>query len=498
VPATRVDHQAAKEGLGPRPRTLLGDSGNALRAERRTLYRSALAMAPTPSRPLRGAVLAVSLLVGTSGAAEPGPVSAGGADAAPCPLGVRSALSEVACEIARSLAPGGKGPIRVAASSVPGPVLRGAELADRLVKVVAGAIGADAHALVGALSAGEARSRAATGERVVHLAPVVAEGQLRITVDVYPGGALGFWDRVSGRAPGPIAHAFTSRRIDGEVSSFLPPVPLVAGRVDRAALPGYEPIAIGCGDADFDGALEIVLVGRQKINVGRLRSGRFVAFAEASWSKLGPVAPSPLRDPIGSVEFDGRRGLLVGSSDRAHGVLLSSNLEKVGDLVGAVPWPEVGCLVRRGIALLPSGPCAERDVPGVPAGEPTAVDAVAGGVAVDPSGHARTLAAARAPDGSVTWRDAEGHVVLVKSAGAALATGDVDRDGKPDLLASEDTLAPAHDALVVRSWEPSGAIRDRLRLPVPDGIRALALCPPDDEGLSAIVLATRRELWVIR
>ena len=45
---------------------------------------------------------------------------------------------------------------------------------------------------------------------------------------------------------------------------------------------------------------------------------------------------------------------------------------------------------------------------------------------------------------------------------------------------------------------PSGTVQRRYRLPVPSGIDALAMCPPDGPKTAPLVVATADELWVVR
>jgi hypothetical protein len=82
--------------------------------------------------------------------------------------------------------------------------------------------------------------------------------------------------------------------------------------------------------------------------------------------------------------------------------------------------------------------------------------------------------------------------------GAGLAVGDLDGDGQPEVLSSAPTLNPASDALRVRTWLDDGSVVDRYTLPVPGGIRALAICPAESAGLRPVVVATTTELWVVR
>jgi len=156
-------------------------------------------------------------------------------------------------------------------------------------------------------------------------------------------------------------------------------------------------------------------------------------------------------------------------------------------------------LVRTSTAVGLPGPCEREDPAAGYIGEVPLTDAVAAGIAVDAAGKERTVVAWRTPeDGAVTLRDDAGRSARVASVGGALALADLDVDGTPELLASENTLDPKEDALVVRSWSADGTVRERWRLPVPEGIRAITACPPEESKMATVVVSTENSLWVVR
>jgi hypothetical protein len=90
-----------------------------------------------------------------------------------------------------------------------------------------------------------------------------------------------------------------------------------------------------------------------------------------------------------------------------------------------------------------------------------------------------------------------GGIVPALRVGAQLALGDADSDGRPELLYSVDTLDAAKDRLTVVTLEGAKATR-RFELPAP-GISAVAVCQRrEGPGMSAMVLATADELWLIQ
>lgn len=428
----------------------------------------------------------------------------GGNTAAPvastaCTRGDRSALSEIACEIARDVkVEAATTMVAVAAPATDRSLLRPDEFVLRLGRLLAGSLGEDARFLPKPVTLTEARTAAKRAKRVVFVSVEVRGGEISATADVY-GSGQGFWDRVRHSPASLVSHAFASRRLDGEITSFFPTIPLVIGSVDRAALPSSDAVAIGCGDVNGDGSLELVIVGRRKVMEGRVRGKRFMPLAEVTWAALSPVADAPLREPIGSAQVLPGGGVRVGITDRASGVDLGPDLTLRSRLDDMLPWPSVGCIGQNGSTLTGPTPCAHGEKTSFDIGRATDIDAIASGHVVRPDGNALTVIAFRTGrDASVTLKDSEGRTLQVPNIGAALAISDVDRDGDPELLTSVNTLNPAEDALVVRTWTRDGSVRPRFHLPLPEGIRAVTTCPPESGGLSPIVVATNRDLRVVR
>jgi hypothetical protein len=442
-------------------------------------------------------------VAGTASAAEPsegkaGPLARGASEPPTCPVGARGAIFEAACEVSRGL---GRldGSILVAAGtpSVESAASKPAELATRVAESVAAALGATLAPPRGALSLGEARARASKARVLVYVGVAISGGRLRMTADAYPA-VRGFWDRVRSILPSAMSHASSERRIDGEVGSFLQPVSIASIRPEKVSAPA-DIIALGCGDLDGDGELDIVAVGRRRIDRGRIRAGRFESTGTASWTALSPVAPSPLREPIASVVVFPGRHVDVGLTDRRSGVRLSAALAPVGSLEQQLPWFGVGCLARTGIGMGAPRPCASSDPPPMSVGGVTDVDAVTGTRVVSADGRARTVVAWRERTTSTAvLLDDSGRSVRVPGVGGQLAIGDLDFDGAPELVFGSDTRTAATDVLAVRSWTSDGQLRERLVVPVQDGIKALSVCPADANRPAQIVVATGSGMWVLR
>ena len=289
----------------------------------------------------------------------------------------------------------------------------------------------------------------------------------------------------------------------------LAPVPLVGARIDRATLEEREIIALGCGDVDGDGALEIVTLSRRRVAIGRARGGRFVTRHSAVLRDFAGVAPTPMREPLGGVAIvaSKRTGpyLDIGISDRARGARLDGELHLLGAIQG-VPFATPdgdACLRFQGSTLATTvRPCAETDTAPTAYGRDGPLDAAATGIFVTSRGVLATVDAARDPrTGEVALRSADRSATLSR-AGAQIALADLDQDGTPEVISSLDVLTKpgggADDALVITTWETDGSLRERSRTDVPTGIRALAACPPEGNGPGAVVLATAGELWIVR
>jgi hypothetical protein len=372
-----------------------------------------------------------------------------------------------------------------------------AGLAVRLSKIVAGRLGAAAPA-DRPLSLGEAQALASRNGRLVFLVPVIENGELRVTADAY-SVPKSFWDRVRDPSPAPNAHGFAARRIDAEIASFFEAVPLVSERVDKAKQSGDRAVALACGDADGDGSLDLVVVGRSRLQTGRVRRARVVARSEARWNDLVSVAPSPLKQPIAAAQLTGSGRIAVGITDRANAFDLTATLGDPAALEGVVPWSPLGCLQRAGTALGDVRACRKGEPALTWARPSSGVDAIAAARVVDRSGTPREVVAwRRQKDARVVVVDDRKRRVELESAGAQIALGDVDLDGQVDVVTSSDTLDPSGDALVVVTWLDDGSLRERYRLAVPAGIEALAICPPEAGARAAIVAATHDELWVVR
>jgi hypothetical protein len=277
-------------------------------------------------------------------------------------------------------------------------------------------------------------------------------------------------------------------------------VPLVARSIERARTSGDDLLALACDDADGDGALELVWVGRRHVGIGRIRQRQLTPLFTRAWSELSPIAASPLRQPLGGVAIDTGRFIDLGSSDRADGVRLDPALTPLAKLGRRIPWPTSGCAALRDLALQGSiEACAPGDTLDARITFPHALDALAGAHVVERDGRVREYRAARSSaTGELFVRDDAGRSLTVPGAGAQLTVADLDQDGQPELVTTSDTLEASGDFVLVRTWQSNGQLFERWRVPVPGGVQAVAACPSESDAARAVVVAARGALWVIR
>ena len=349
------------------------------------------------------------------------------------------------------------------------------------------------------------RSKAGKLPGFVWLQPKIASGRLHLSADAYPI-ARTVWARARALRPGPLAHTYAQARIDAEVRSFLEPIPFVEPQV--AKYDGADPdiVALACGDLDGDGGSDLVTMTRQRVLQVRLAGGKVTRVREAKWSDLSPIAPVPLRQPLGFatiVEASSsaeRSGYLdVSISDRSKSVRLDPDFGLLRRMKGyAVPsGRSTACTWIYDLLLGDKlASCAERDAtPPITKLEHRS-DAFAPDVLVTKDGAGKPLVALRRNRGLVV-RDSEGDKVIGR-VGAQLAIGDIDQDGAIDLVTTLDVLSRKHDLVELRTLLPTGPVKRRFKLPVKTGVDAVAICPPDGPGRAPIVVATNRQLWVLR
>lgn len=410
-----------------------------------------------------------------------------------------STIARSACLLASGLAGPLDGPLVIAASAAGDDrVAVPARVTERVAQLVAAKLGAHAQAELRPLPLADAQRAAGSARGLVYLSVALYRDRLDVAADVYTGAGH-FWQRL--RSPGLKLknHGFVSSPLDAELRALFPAIPLVVTRIDKATSSERDIVALACGDIRGDGSPEIAAVGRRKVQVGRLERGKFAARASLNWSDASAIARSPLREPIASSTLPEPGKLWVGLSDRGDALELSSTLQVRQRWHGVMPWPGGGCTLRAGLGYdgRARGCPGAGVTPNVDFGAP--VDAFVTRTLSNRDGQVRVLRAARAV-GSDTVRvlDSLHPEVVVPNSGAQIALGDLDEDGLPELVSSSATLDRRADQLVVRTITDNGQLRERLRIAVPSGIDALAICPGDGRAMAPLAVATGDGIWVIR
>ena len=379
------------------------------------------------------------------------------------------------------------------------PAPRGDEMTLRIAALVAGRLGAGAKAHPQVAQLATARAIAGRASALVYVQGEIAKGDLRATLDVYPSMANG-WDRVRNPLPSPTSHAFAAAKIDAEVRAFLAPLVLEQASVHRARHDEGEVLAAACGDIDGDGGDELVLVSRARVAMGRVRGGKFVAERTAAWSTLASRAAVPFRETLaGAVVMPG--AVVLGTTERA-GMTLTADFAGHSPVLGVPTWSSEGvvCLLPNASAGAFDGAPVDctvaRDAKPRMAVPAPRYDAFASATTVDPQGTARSVVAVREPSGKLKVKMGDSVAAPDGTFGAQLAVGDFDQDGVLDVATTVDG---ADDAVNVFSWPTSSTeLRGRLHLAAPGGVRALAVCPPEEGGEPVLVAVVGNELWLIR
>jgi len=390
------------------------------------------------------------------------------------------------------------------------PAPRGAALTAQLAAQLAGRLAQGARARPEPLALAAARNQAQGSPALIHLRIEIAQGKLRASADIYPV-PRSVWARIREPEPGPVKHAFAEAPIDAELRTYLAPVPLVAFNVERGRNFEGDVMALACGDLDHDGAPEIISMSRRRVTTLRIRGRKVLPLRSRNWSDLSPVAPVPLREPIGFASLVDRGDpaalpvfLDIGLSDRSRSIRLDGALEIAATFSGIAVPDGAASACTHTPALTITGPLAAC-APGDPAPRAPSVggqyDAFASTRLLSPKGEPFVVWAGR-EKGALEVRDDQGHHAGLESVGAQLALGDLDQDGAPEIISSLDTQNPLDDAVVVRSWkrnrEHGRVFEEIVRIPAAAGVRALGVCPPDGPGRAPFVVATADEIWVVR
>jgi len=173
-------------------------------------------------------------------------------------------------------------------------------------------------------------------------------------------------------------------------------------------------------------------------------------------------------------------------------------------LAGVPAWSSEGlvCLVPQAAAGAfdgaPIGCTPARDAKPRLAVPAPRFDAFASSIIVDAQGGTRAIVLVREPSGRIRLRMGDAVGAPDGDFGAQIAVADLDQDGVADIATTVDGN---DDAVNVFSWPaPAGAteLKGRLHLAAPAGVRALAVCPPEEAGEPALLAVVGPEIWLVR
>jgi hypothetical protein len=410
----------------------------------------------------------------------------------------QSALMQLAGQIARVTT---SAPVFVAVTPLLGEIAAGPEraaLEAKLVRVLGSAVPAARSRGDTTLSKSAASSRSRElGLNLLLLTPRLAGGQLVVEVDVIEW-ELSFWARTRKPRGTVVSHASVSAPADAEIRRYLPRPKGLLTEEFRFSTPTSDAIGLGCGDVSGEGNVEMLVVGRRQLFLGRLAlaggSGRgsFSIRKTADWAKHSPLSPHPLRAPLAGAWLEAGH-VLVGSSDRADLVLYDQQLEtsKFGEPALPVAANRCHAFTATGLAqeTKACGPFgSQHHQVKTAAAQTPSHDAIAvlthtnvRGIVISyelvSSGSELTL--------TIDSPLEERRVHTLPDHGAQLALADLDGDGVVEAITTAAADATGADSVRVYSVLERGPVLVATR-EVPS-VRALSVCP--FEGRNPLRLA---------
>lgn len=344
--------------------------------------------------------------------------------------------------------------------------------------------------------AAEAEARAAGSRSLARLTLVLDSGLLHARGDLL-GTWVNFWSGATPtRAPSAAAGLEASAEADahalalaavspsGDAATSVPQtgeLRLVGGVFAR--LPKWT-AAIASGDLDGDEKAEVVALTDDEL-VAFAPDGRLLARREL---RLLPSSATPSREPVGAVTvLSNPARVAYVSAQRARGEVLAVDGTTGFRVVQMIDEPvlaQVGSTVIAGklnagmntfqpaVTLSPSTQLSMA--------RPFTTLSAFGG----PNGAEWAVVFA---DGSGQWRKGftpESPPMELQGLGAGTALADLDGDGTPELVTSEDSYAPAPEVLRVLPGPSLGPVSDesvRFKTELPRG-KAMQLAGADLDG----------------
>ena len=311
------------------------------------------------------------------------------------------------------------------------------------------------------------------------------------------GGAWALPGALWSDQPVELAHLHAEAPLDAELKAYQPARPSREGTPDRPwqvrsmALGDVGLRAIAVGDSDGDGRPELVGATAGELYAWTVGPGGAVE----RWRVRLPGRPAPQRARLEVAAVTVENGAtLARSSELAEAVRRDAR----GTLSPARGFPLAGvgaCELEPGLDVF-SGACAQGLVPErfwtAAALKRPSSDRAAAVAAILP-------AAASESSGTLWLRLADAPPVSVRGVGAQLALGSLDRG---DVVVTSQPTEGEPDGIVIRALDGMATPLHRLDR-LPGAVRALALGDVDGDGRAEIVAAVRddaaqrTELWLV-